>query len=72
MKTFYITFWQEHTHRINWNTLDKDCVWMIYAEDYWKAREIAFELTWWKFCFMYEDLEKVWMEYYHRWLIPIN
>jgi|LSQX01.2.fsa_nt_gb hypothetical protein len=72
MREYYITFWQEHVHSINWNTFDKDCVWVIKAKDYWKAREIAFELTDWVFAFMYDNLEKVWLHYYNRWLINMN
>ena len=72
MNKYYITFWQAHAHAIEGKTFDKDCVGVIFADDYSTAREIAFELTGWKFCFMYEDLEKVEMEYYYRWLINMN
>ena len=72
MNKYYVTFWQLHTHAINGYTFDKDCVGVIFAKDYNSAREIAFELTDWNFSFMYDDLEKVGMEYYPRWLLNMN
>lgn len=39
----YITFGQQHLHRINGKIFDKDCVALIKAEDHGKAREIAFD-----------------------------
>ena len=44
MKRFIITFRQQHTHRVNGFTFDKDSVAVIKAEDENKAREIAFDL----------------------------
>lgn len=72
MNKYYITFGQDHYHRINDTFFDKDCVGVIKAKDYWEARQIAFELTNWVFSFIYDDLEKVKLEYYWRWLREIN
>ena len=72
MNKYYITFWQDHAHSINWKTFDKNCVGVIKAENYNEARKIAFNLTNGVFAFSYSDLDKVWLEYYPRWLIEMN
>lgn len=43
-KRFIITFGQQHTHRVNGFTFDKNSVAIIKAEDEHKARDVAFEL----------------------------
>lgn len=55
MNNFIVTFGQKHTHRVNGVTFDKDSVAVIEAEDYGKAREIAFELFGPKFCMMHDE-----------------
>ncbi len=49
MKNFYITFGQEHAHRVNNHTFDKDSVGIIKARNESDARDIAFELFGQKF-----------------------
>jgi hypothetical protein len=49
MKT-YVTFGQDHLHRINGNILDKDCVAIVDGD-----RDKVFELFGSKFCFEYPE-----------------
>ena len=72
MKEYYITFGQNHIHHIAGKTFDCNCVWVIQAENYSEARKIAFELTNWVFCFLYDNLDQVGIEYYPRGLIVMN
>lgn len=44
MGRYIITFGQQHTHRVNGTTFDKDSVAVIEAADYHQARDIAFDL----------------------------
>lgn len=44
MKTFIVTFGQQHTHRINNYTFDKDSVAIIQAESHYKAHNIAMDI----------------------------
>jgi len=44
MERFIITFGQQHCHRANGVTFDKDSVAVIKANSHSHAREIAFEL----------------------------
>ena len=53
----YITFGQDHAHRVNGVTFDKDSVAEISCRDYGDGREIAHELFGNKFCFSYEKAE---------------
>lgn len=67
MKT-YVTFGQEHVHRVNGKTLDKDCVAVVNGN-----REKVFELFGQKFCFEYpEDLwDKEKMKYFPRGYVEV-
>ena len=60
MKT-YVTFGQDHVHKINGKTFDKDCVAIVAG-----GRKEVFEIFGAKFCFEYP--EKHWddakMDYY--------
>ena len=49
MKT-YVTFGQEHVHRINGKTFDKDCVAVLEGD-----RNTVFQLFGQKFCFEYPE-----------------
>ena len=49
MTNYIVTFGQIHAHRVNGYTFDKDSVAIIQAEDYGRAREIAFKLFGGKF-----------------------
>jgi len=57
MPKHYVTMGQDHVHRINGQTVDKDCVAVFEADDASQGREKAFELFGRKFCFEYHDLE---------------
>lgn len=68
MKT-YVTFGQDHIHRINGKILDKDCVAIVEGN-----RDKVFELFGPKFCFEYP--EKYWdeekMKYFPRGYVEIK
>jgi len=74
MQKTYVTFGQDHTHRINGTTIDKDCVAVIVSEDAKEGRKIAFELFGPKFSFEYP--EKYWndekLSYFPRGLVRVN
>lgn len=53
----YVTFGQQHAHRVKNATLDKDCVAVIEAENRERGREKAFELFGPEFCFEYAEDE---------------
>lgn len=55
MKTFYFTFGQDHAHRVNGVTWDKDLVCMIDAEDENSARKIMHENFGNKWAFSYTE-----------------
>ncbi len=50
MSKFIITFGQIHVHSIAGKTFDKNCVAVIGAEDYIKARAIAMDIFKGVFC----------------------
>ncbi len=72
----YITFGQEHVHKISINDevqiLDKDCVAVIECNDYGHGREIAFNLFGPTFATSYEHIDGEKMHYFPRGLIPVN
>ena len=74
MKT-YVTFGQDHIHRVNGKIFDKDCVAVITHNKVNEGREKAFELFGPKFCFEYSEehfnFDDVDM-YYPRGLIDVN
>ena len=67
MKT-YVTFGQEHIHKVNGNTIDKDCVAIVNGD-----RDKVFEIFGPKFCFTYS--EEYWdeskMKYFPRGYIEV-
>jgi len=69
MKTFYLSFGQVHAHAIRGITFDKDCICLIEAETYMKAREIAFDTFGDKWCFLYG--EKPDMSFFPRGIIRL-
>ena len=74
-KTTFVTFGQDHTHRINGKTIDADCVAVIEADTAMQGRDKAFELFGPKFCFEYfEDAfdESTLEDYYPRGIIKLN
>ena len=64
----YITFGQVHTHAINGQTFDKDCVAVIESEGPVSGRKKAFELFGKYFCFEYP--EKYWDKSKMRYYFP--
>lgn len=74
MGTTYVTFGQDHAHRVNGKTFDCDCVAAIQADNAADGREKAFELFDRKFCFEYfEDaFDKESMRYYPRGIIEVE
>ena len=54
MKT-YVTFGQEHEHKINGIIFDRNCVAVIDALNAKAGREKAFKLFGEKFCFAYAE-----------------
>lgn len=73
MKT-YVTFGQDHIHKINSIVFDKDCVALIESNSTKEGREKAFALFGRKFCFEYPedhfDFES--LHYYPRGIIPVE
>jgi len=57
MAKTYVTFGQEHVHRVNGKTLDKDTVAVFTATTREEGRAKAFEFFGPKFCFEYYDKE---------------
>lgn len=51
MSKFYITFGQDHAHRINGKTFDCNCVAEVEAKDENEARNIFMP----QFCFSYPE-----------------
>jgi len=68
--TTYITFGQQHIHRVNGKTFDCDCVAAIPSRNEGEGRERAFELFGPKFCFSYQD-EKPEMKFFPRGIIEV-
>jgi len=75
MKIF-ITFGQEHVHRANKQTFDKDCVAVIECQSHANGRDIAFGLFSSKWCFSYEEEEierkEKFMAFFPRGFINAN
>lgn len=69
MPKTYITFGQDHVHRINGKTFDCDCVAEVNLPEA-EARAIFHP----KFCFSYTDanFDKVDMSFYPRGIIPLE
>lgn len=55
MERFIVTFGQQHTHRVNNITFDKDSVAVIKAENHNEARNIAFDLFQNRFMTSYDE-----------------
>ena len=55
MHKTYITFGQDHVHRVNGKTFDCDSVAVIESEGPREGRDKAFELFGPKFCFEYPE-----------------
>lgn len=72
MKKFYITFGQDHTHVHNGITLDKDCVGVIKADSFSKARDLAFEWFDGVFATTYNEVDEKFMSYFPRGFIDLN
>ena len=73
MKELFISFGQQHTHRVNNVTFDKDSIARIKCKDYADGRKIAFELFGDKFAFDYskEEIEKS-LHFFPRGIIDAN
>lgn len=71
MENFYVTFGQNHLHRINQIVLDKNIVGVIIAPNMEKAREVAFNLFGDKFFTIYNEAS-IEMEYFPRGTINLN
>lgn len=70
----YVTFGQEHAHRVNGSTFDKDSVAVINCDSPEHGRALAFELFGAKFCFEYHEdqFDHSNMVYFPRGLIEAN
>lgn len=73
MKT-YITFGQDHIHKINGKVFDKDCVALIVSESAKAGREKAFALFGRDFCYEYPEDHFNFEDVYHypRGIIPVE
>jgi len=63
----YITFGQDHVHRINGTTIDRDCVAKV------ESRKRAFELFGQKFCWEYnqEKIDEI-LNWFPRGIIDLT
>lgn len=68
MEIFYLTFGQQHLHRINGTIWDKDLVCIIEAEGYDDARNIAFDYfgVEWAFIYSEDEIKKDFMDNFPR------
>ena len=69
----FISFGQEHAHRVNGHTFDKDSIARINCESYKDGREKAFEFFGDKFAFdySYEEIEKN-LHFFPRGILDAN
>lgn len=69
----YITFGQNHTHRVNGVTFDKDTVARIKCKDKEEGKKLAFELFGDKFFtdYSYDQIQKS-LEYFPRGIFNAN
>lgn len=74
MPKHYVTFGQQHTHRVNGITLDCDSVACYEAKDYSEGRTKAFELFGTKFFTDYHDTQFPMedLHYFPRGIINID
>ena len=74
MARHYVTFGQQHVHRVNGHTLDTDSIACYNAADYSQGRDKAFELFGRSFFTDYHENEigTVEMEYFPRGIIEIE
>jgi hypothetical protein len=74
MAKTYVTLGQGHTHRINNQTLDRDCIAVIECEDERHGRALAEELLKMEFhrTFFEEKFDQRTMHYFPRGMININ
>lgn len=70
----FVTFGQEHVHRINDQTLDAHCVACFTADDVAAGRARAFELFGPQFCFHYTEEEFDWesLRFFPRGIIDLD
>lgn len=70
MAIFYITFGQDHVHRIDGKTFDCDCVARVEAADELHARNLFMP----KFCFSYNEkgFDITSMKFFPRGFIDIE
>lgn len=72
MTSYYVTFGQAHRHQVGGKIFDADCVCRIVADDYFKARQKAFEMFGKKWCWIYQDFLDVGIDRYPRGLIDAS
>jgi hypothetical protein len=69
----YITFGQDHVHRVNNKTFDKDSVALIEAPSHREGRDIAVELFGLVWATSYEEKEMMEiLHYFPRGIIAVN
>ncbi len=70
----YITFGQDHTHRANNQTFDKDSVAEIECESWVNGRNIAFDLFGDKFATSYDEdqITERFMSHFPRGILKAN
>jgi hypothetical protein len=73
MAKHYVTFGQDHLHRINGVTFDADCVAVFDAPNHEQGRAKAFELFGPKFCFEYHgaQFDNKNMKFFPRGLVQV-
>ncbi|MBW8034105.1 MAG: hypothetical protein FVQ79_00105 [Planctomycetes bacterium] len=70
MKTYYFSFGQDHTHRIDGVTLDADVLLKVTAEGYNEARQKVFDAIGPKWSFQYDD-DTMDLKYFPRGIVEV-
>jgi len=72
VKVLYISFGQDHIHRVNNQTFDKDCIAEIKCDNYGHGRAIAFDLFSDRFGTDYLKADEKLMSFFPRGIIKAN
>ena len=70
---FYISFGQNHVHKLNGKVIDNDCLLLIHADDHQEARKWAFAEFGTKWSMVYDEKQmKEYLHYFPRGIIHIE
>lgn len=72
IEKIYVTFGQQHTHRHNGITLDKDCVGVIRCQSKAEGRVLAVKWFGAKFATTYDKIDGKFIDFFPRGFIELN